>query len=505
MKKNIVVVWWGSSGWLAASMFLKSFWDSYNITLIADENIWNIGVGEATIPCIKEVFEFLEIPEQQWLSYCWGSFKYGINFEDWNEKRDFTHPYYDSIGDETYDNFLKYWAFLQARNMLSEGFDEISGILPYMMREKLYSPEIHDDIAYHFDTGKLGEFLRDWAIVHGAKYINGHVESSQQDEKWNISNLILKNGEQIQTDFLIDCSWFASIFLEWVHGEEYVSFWEELLCDCAVVRWFDYSDISDQRVPYTSAIAMEHGWMWKIPLKDRLSVWYVFSKKHTNSEKAQQEMMHAINLEAINDFRTIHFKSWYHKKSWVKNTLGVWLSYGFIEPLESTGIFLMYTSLFQAIDTFRYYASGESPEEHIVEYNAEMEALIHDVKNYVVYHYMLNEKKGKFWEDARSVWKDKKYPQIWDLWFTNGKSFSYDSYHEEKFWKQAFFKDLSYYYILTGMKDISLEASKLDISPEKIKQLLYVFSQRKNALKNKVQNQETYNQFLEKYYFHWDK
>lgn len=500
MKKNIVVVWGWSSGWLSAAMFLKSFGEDFNIILVADETIGNIWVGEATIPCIKGVFEFLDIPESDWLSYCRGSFKYGINFENWNEKRDFTHPYYDSIGDETYENFLKYWAFLRARNILWEEFDEVSGILPYMMRERLYSSEIHDDIAYHFDTGKLGEFLRDWAIAHGAQYINGHVESSQQDEKWNISKLILKNGEQIQTDFLIDCSWFASLFLEWVHEEEYVSFSEELLCDTAIVRWFDYSDTKKQRVPYTSAIAMENGWMWKIPLKDRLSVWYVFSKKHTSVERVQEEMMNSIDLDPINDFRIIYFKSGYHKKSWVKNTLGIWLSYGFIEPLESTGIFLMYTSLFMALDTFRHYISEEYSDTYVSEYNAAMEALIHDIKNYVVYHYILNEKKGIFWEDARNVWKDTTYPQIWNLWFTNGKAFSYDLYHEEQFWKEAFFKDLSYYYILTGMKNIWKEESQLDISDEKITKLRYVFSQRKKSLMDKVQNKQSYDSFLETYY-----
>lgn len=54
--KKIIVVGGGSSGWMAASYISKALDHNIDLTVIESPKIGRIGVGEATIPTIKEFF-----------------------------------------------------------------------------------------------------------------------------------------------------------------------------------------------------------------------------------------------------------------------------------------------------------------------------------------------------------------------------------------------------------------------------------------------------------------
>ena len=56
-----------------------------------------------------------------------------------------------------------------------------------------------------------------------------------------------------------------------------------------------------------------------------------------DDETAEKEFKQHLGLEEV-DVRKINIKHGYHKQGWVKNVVGVGLSYAFVEPLESTGL-----------------------------------------------------------------------------------------------------------------------------------------------------------------------
>ncbi len=78
--ESVVILGGGTAGWMAASYLKKAFPD-IRITLLEAPGLPKIGVGEATIPNLQSVFfDFLGIPEQEWMRECKASFKCGIKF-----------------------------------------------------------------------------------------------------------------------------------------------------------------------------------------------------------------------------------------------------------------------------------------------------------------------------------------------------------------------------------------------------------------------------------------
>ena len=75
------------------------------------------------------------------------------------------------------------------------------------------------------------------------------------------------------------------------------------------------------------------GWMWKIPVQDRIGAGYVFDSNYVSEEDALQEAQQLLR-EPIEDARLISFDSGSHEQFWVKNCIAVGLGSNFIEPLE---------------------------------------------------------------------------------------------------------------------------------------------------------------------------
>ena len=103
---------------------------------------------------------------------------------------------------------------------------------------------------------------------------------------------------------------------------------------------------------YTNCTAYNNGWIWNIPLWSRMGTGYVYSDKFISDDDALKEFKTYLGKRDL-DFKKIKMRVGIQKRLWVKNVVAIGLSAGFIEPLESNGLYSVHEFLFHLSRTLR--------------------------------------------------------------------------------------------------------------------------------------------------------
>ena len=106
----------------------------------------------------------------------------------------------------------------------------------------------------------------------------------------------------------------------------------------------------------TDCHALDNGWVWNIPLWNRIGTGYVFSSRFISDEDAKREFRRHLATTGSKeradraDMFLVNIKHGYRRRAWVGNVVGVGLSYGFVEPLESTGLLTTHENIIKLIE-----------------------------------------------------------------------------------------------------------------------------------------------------------
>lgn len=154
--------------------------------------------------------------------------------------------------------------------------------------------------------------------------------------------------------------------------------------------------------PYTRTISMPHGWMWQIPLADRIGAGYVFDSDYITPEQAQKEaeeyLGHPVKVSRVIDFEAGRFKNF-----WIKNCVAVGLSTGFLEPLEATSLHVTISQLQKLIlfiNTMHVH-----DQESVDLYNKLIAETMDANLEFVYLHYITKRSDTEFWRNLK-----KNYP-----------------------------------------------------------------------------------------------
>lgn len=429
MKINsICIVGGGSSGWMTAAALSKKL-DNVKITLVESKNIRTVGVGESTLGHINRFMVALGLEDKDWMPACNATYKVSIQFTDWKKegtryqypfgKHDYTNKsdlnglsdwYYircidDSFTDETYAEFYNPITFLANENKMVPDNNIIRNF------------NFKWDTAYHMDAELFGKYLKEnICIPNGVSHIQDTVLSTIKDSDGNIKSLVTEENGNIEADLYIDCTGFRSFLLEQEMGSKFISFGDYLYNDSALACRIPYIDRENEMNNVTDCFAMPNGWVWNIPLWNRIGTGYCYSSKFVSREKAADEFRsHLAKTDKKRaeeaEFFDINIRHGKRERAWVKNVIGIGLSYGFLEPLESTGLLTTHENILRLIDILER-RDGYVTKVDVDGFNYAVDFDLEAFKSFVGLHYILSQR-----EDTE-YWKEIKYnlnmiPQDW--------------------------------------------------------------------------------------------
>lgn len=441
-KKKILIVGGGSAGWMTAAYLSKVFGSRISITLVESANINTIGVGEATFSTIRLFFEFLGLNEEDWMPHCNASYKLAIKFVDWNaDKQYFYHPFqrYEMVDGH---NLAEWWLKLQAGK---ERFDYACFTVPALcdaqrspryMDGRVYDDRFQEYVetdeseralqlaelkvqypyGYHFDAGLLAKFMARYAKARGVAEIIDDVDKVHLSDTGHIAGVETRQHGRLDADLFIDCTGFRGLLINQALGEPFISFSESLLNDRAVAMQVPNDPEIEGINPYTSATALSAGWVWNIPLFHRIGTGYVYCSAFISPEEAERELRQHLGPRSEGcKANHIKMRIGRNRNSWVKNCVAIGLSSGFVEPLESTGIFFIQ----HAIEELVHHFPGDAlNDETIKSYNKSVAHCIDGIRDFLVLHYVASTRQDTpFWKATKEQIKiPPSVADCLDLW-----------------------------------------------------------------------------------------
>lgn len=414
--RSVVIVGGGTAGWMTAAALAKFLPSTCRITLVESEQIGTVGVGEATVPHLRYFNELLGIDEQQFIQATQATYKLGIRFKDWGyEGADYFHPF-SRFGQPLTTGIAFHQAWMAANQKgMSASFDEfcLAAVAAKQGRFDYPAATANEQntrfgYAFHMDATRYAQLLRAYSEKAGVRRVEGQIATVAQGSQGEIVSLALETGETIGGDFFVDCSGFAALLLRKTLAVDYEDWSHWLKCNAAVaVPSRGGNDIPS----YTLSQATRAGWRWQIPLQHRDGNGVVFCKDAMSVDEATTTLLREVRGEALAEPRQLNFTSGRSCKSWEKNCVAIGLSSGFLEPLESTSIYLIQVAIMKLLEVF----PSEKIDITSASYFNRCIALEYErIRDFLILHYCIGSPKAAdantcdnqanaFWQACREM------------------------------------------------------------------------------------------------------
>jgi tryptophan 7-halogenase len=406
--RSIVIIGGGTAGWMAAAALARALEFPIRIQLVESEEIGTVGVGEATVPHLRSFNQTLQIDEVEFVRAVRGTFKLGIQFVDWGKPGDRYVHGFGTIGHEYRSlPFHQYWIRLRQLGRaqpldaysLNTAAAPAGKFLPGASDVPAGSPLSQVAYAYHFDAGLYARYLRAFAESRGVQRIEGEVVDVRlRAADGFIDAVRLKSGQELSADLFIDCSGFRGLLIEQALHAGYDDWTHWLPCDRAVAV---PSEKTSAATPYTRSTARAAGWQWRIPLQHRTGNGLVYSSAHLGDEAAAELLLSNLDGRALGNPRLLKFTTGRRRESWKRNCVALGLASGFLEPLESTSIYLIQSGIARLIQML--------PDRHMspvlqAQYNAEAAFEIERIRDFLILHYHVTARRdSEFWRQCAAM------------------------------------------------------------------------------------------------------
>jgi tryptophan 7-halogenase len=158
--RTILIVGGGTAGWMAAAALQRTLGPHAKVSLVESDDIGIVGVGEATVPPIRDFNTMIGLDEAEFMRETKATLKVAIVFKDWGHIGNrYVHPFGTYGRGPSLSDFQQTYFSLKARDLAGD-LDDYSVCAraanagkvgdrdpdPRSPRNSLFS-------AYHFDAG----------------------------------------------------------------------------------------------------------------------------------------------------------------------------------------------------------------------------------------------------------------------------------------------------------------------------------------------------------------
>lgn len=385
--RTILIVGGGSSGWMTAALLSKRF-PAINLTLLESSDVPTLGVGESTNGIMRHFQQQIGLDDEgAFMRACNATYKVAIRFENFNRNGGvYFHPF--GKGEtEKEDGLFK------------SGAERLFPNYHLAKEETRFSKDFFH--AYQLDAGLYGHYLKEHCLRRGVRQLVDAAQKIRLGADGSIDGVETDKFGTLRADLFIDCSGFRSLLLGKALQEPYIKAAPHLINDRAIAARVPYSNRSAELKTFTNCTALSAGWVWEIPLWSRVGAGYVYASAFQSQASAEEEFRRFLGEKRAEglEFYPIEMKTGRHRRAWVQNCVGIGISYGFLEPLESTGLSL--TQL-QILDLARAIASGGSSGIEVMLFNRRCADIFDHTRDFIMAHYVLTSR------DDTPFWRHQK-------------------------------------------------------------------------------------------------
>ncbi|WP_312877856.1 tryptophan halogenase family protein [Lentzea indica] len=417
---RVIILGGGTAGWMTASYLGKALQSTVDITVLEAPAIPKIGVGEATVPNLQRVFfDYLGIPEEEWMRECNASFKMAVKFVNWRTPGEgevtprlvdgrsdhFYHPF-GILGSHDRVPLSHHWSDRHLRGETTLPYDYSCFVEPALM-DANKAPKLSDgkavvNYAWHFDAHLVADFLRRFATEkQGVAHVQDEMTEVLRDSRGFITALRTKTGRTLEADLFVDCSGFRGALINKVMEEPFLDQGDHLLCDSAVACPVPHDDEKHGVEPYTTAFAMKSGWAWKTPMLGRFGTGYVYSSEFVERDQATVDFCRLWGLDPEGTFNHIRFRVGRNRRSWVKNCVSIGLASCFLEPLESSGLYFTYAAIYQLV---KHFPDRSFDQVLIDRFNREIADMFDETRDFIQAHFYFSPREDTpFWRANKEI------------------------------------------------------------------------------------------------------
>lgn len=415
--RHVVIVGGGTAGWLTAAIIAAdhraAFDDGLRVTLIESPNIPILGVGEGTWPSLRDTLRRIGVSETKFIRRCSASFKQGSRFNGWvtGDANDFYFHPFDAPPSADMVDSHKLWRSLANNNSFAEAVSyQPSLCLEGKAPKQVVTPEFAAvaNYAYHLDAPALAELLRDHCTTNlGVRLVTDNVTNVERGDAGEIAALSTEENGAVIGDLYVDCTGSKALLVGEALGAKLTDVSDILFNDRALAVQAPYADDDEPIASQTNGTALKAGWVWDIALQKRRGVGYVYSSAHISDDEARDGLTAYLKQYAPAsgvsgaDARLIKFKSAYRETPWIRNTVAVGMSQGFVEPLEASAIVMVELSAMMISDTLPAHKAGLNAAGK--RFNKRFAYRWSRIVDFLKLHYILSRRTDEFWSDHRNV------------------------------------------------------------------------------------------------------